>query len=271
MPDVTALDVHAHHLGRDLPASADGDPAAPRLVVDDELSGRIMCGEQTFRKVGSMLWDVNVRLAEMDRAGISHQVLSPVPVAMEHAWTPGAGPSYARLVNDSIMAACEQSDGRLIGLGCLPFADTEAALAELRRCLRMGLYGVEIGTRIGLLDLDAPELESFWTVCAGEGAAVFVHPIQGGQGVLRRAGQPYDLGLGMLTDTAIAASSLVFGGVLGKHEHLRVALAHGCGAFPWAYPRLRVAAGLSAEGDPALWDGLTRRLYAARWSSMTST
>jgi aminocarboxymuconate-semialdehyde decarboxylase len=258
MPGVAAFDVHAHHLGTELPVV----PTAPRLVVDDDARGRIVCGEQTFRKVGSMLWDVRVRLAEMDRAGVARQVISPVPVTMEYAWTPKAGPSYARLINDSIAAACEQSHGRLIGLGCLPFADDDAARAELKRCLRMGLRGVEIGTRIGVHDLDAPELESFWAVCADEGAAVFVHPIQGGQGVVRRAGQPYDLGLGMLTDTAIAASALVFGGVLRRHEHLRVALAHGCGAFPWAYPRLRVAAGLSGDGDPALWDQLTRRLYA---------
>jgi aminocarboxymuconate-semialdehyde decarboxylase len=260
--DARAVDIHAHHLGRELATSIGGDPDAPRLVIDDEVSGRIMCGEQIFRKVGSMLWDVHVRLAEMERAGISHQVLSPVPVTMEHAWTPKAGLAYARLVNDSIVAACEQSDGRLIGLGCLPFEDMEAALMELARCLQMGLRGVEIGTRIGVFDLDAPELDRFWAACESEGAAVFVHPIQGGQGVVRRAGQLYDLGLGMLTDTAIAAASLVFGGVLARYPAVRIALAHGCGAFPWAYPRLAVAAHLAAGGDPAEWDALTRRLYA---------
>jgi aminocarboxymuconate-semialdehyde decarboxylase len=152
------VDVHAHHLGRELATSIGGDPEAPRLVVDDEVSGRIICGEQIFRKVGSMLW--------------------------------------------------------------------------------------------------------FWAACETEGAAVFVHPIRGGQGVVRRAGQPYDLGLGMLTDTAIAASSLVFGGVLERYPGLRIALAHGCGAFPWAYPRLAVAAHLAAGGDTADWDVLTRCLYA---------
>jgi aminocarboxymuconate-semialdehyde decarboxylase len=106
-----AVDVHAHHLGPELATSIGGDPEAPRLVIDDEVSGRIICGEQIFRKVGSMLWDVQVRLVEMERAGVSHQVISPVPVTMEHAWTRKAAPAYARLINDSIVAACEQSDG----------------------------------------------------------------------------------------------------------------------------------------------------------------
>lgn len=221
-----------------------------------------MCGEVTFRKVTSVLWDVDERLREMDIAGVSHQVVSPVPVTMEHACSPGADPAYASWINDSVAAACERSDRRLLGLGCLPLADIGKAVDELARCRDLGLRGVEIGTRVGDLDLDAPELAPFWAACDRVGAAVFVHPILGGQGVVRRAGQPYDLGLGMLADTAIAASSLVFGGVLERHPNLRVALAHGCGAFPWAYPRLRVAADLGGAGDPDLWDALTRRLYA---------
>ena len=261
-PAVTAVVVHAHHLGTDVPEPGPHDRSAPRLVVDSGSAGRIVCGDVTFRKVTSVLWDVEARLREMDAAGVSHQVVSPVPVTMEHAWSPGADPAYAGWINDSVAAACDRSGGRLLGLGCLPLADVGKAIDELARCLDLGLRGVEIGTRVGDLDLDAPELDAFWAACDRTGAAVFVHPILGGQGVVRRAGQPYDLGLGMLADTAIAASSLVFGGVLERFPSLRVALAHGCGAFPWAYPRLRVAAGLGSDGDPAAWDALTRRLYA---------
>ncbi|MCE3554490.1 amidohydrolase [Pseudonocardia sp. RS11V-5] len=262
MPEPIAVDVHAHHLGTDVPEPGPDDPSAPRLVVDSESAGRIMLGDVTFRAVTSILWDVETRLREMDEAGVSHQVVSPVPVTMEHAWSRATDPAYAKAINDSVAAACDRSGGRLWGLGCLPLADVGEALDELARCLGLGLRGVEIGSRVGELDLDAPELDAFWAACDRSGAAVLVHPIMGGQGVVRRAGQPYDLGLGMLTDTAIAASSLVFGGVLERHPNLRVALAHGCGAFPWAYPRLRVAAGLGGRGDPSVWDALTRRLYA---------
>ncbi|MFJ8812985.1 amidohydrolase family protein [Amycolatopsis thermoflava] len=256
----TAVDVHAHYLGHDLPEPA--DPRAPRLVADDGERGRIVCGDETFRVVTADLWDAGRRLYAMDAAGISHQVISPVPVTMEYACGAGADPAYAARMNDSIAAACAGSGGRLFGLGCLPALDTGAALGEVARCLELGLRGIEIGTRIGVLDLDAPELDPLWAACDRGGAAVFVHPVLGGRGVVRRSGQPFDLGLGMLADTAIAASALVFGGVLERYPGLRVALAHGCGAFPWAYPRLRVAAGLGGTSDPAVWDGLVRRLYA---------
>ena len=222
MPEITAVDVHAHYFGTDVAAPAPQlDPVAPRLVVDGSDGGRIMCGDVTFRVVRPVLWDVALRLAEMDRAAIPHQVISPVPVTIEHACAPGTDPAYARSMNDSIAAACAASGGRLLGLGCLPLGDVGAAIDELARCRQIALLGAEIGTRIGDLDLDAPELDAFWEACDGTASAVLVHPVLGGRGVVRRAGTPYDVGLGMLTDTAIAASSLVFGGILRKHRHLR--------------------------------------------------
>lgn len=264
MSDTSVIDVHAHFLGADVAVPGDCGPHIPRLVRDNNEHGRIVCGEQTFRQVRSTLWDIPSRLQEMDLAGIDRQVISPVPVVMEYAWHTVDGVRYARAHNDSLTAACDAADGRLIGLGCLPLHDPVAALAELDRCRDLGLCGVEIGTRIGDWDLDDPSLRPFWETCDSTGMAVFVHPIDEGRSVIRRGGPVYDLGLGMLTDTAIAATALVFGGVLGSFPRLRVALAHGCGTFPWAYPRLRVAAGLARVDDSGAQapDELTRRLYA---------
>jgi aminocarboxymuconate-semialdehyde decarboxylase len=217
-------------------------------------NGRIVRGEGESRAVPSALWDVPERLADMDRAGLSHQTISPVPEVMEQAWR--EDPAYARAVNDSIAWACRISGGRLLGLGCLPRADPAA---ELRRCLALGLRGVEIGTRMDGHDLDAASLAEVWASCAEAGACVLVHPVQRGCGVLHRPGAQLEIGLGMPADTAAAASALVFGGVLARHPGLRVALTHGGGAFPWVYPRLRMAAGDAGVRDRS--DALVRRLF----------
>lgn len=261
MSDTLMIDVHAHYFGADLSLPADPGENEPRLVVDGDGSGRILCGDQVFRHVRSSLWDVARRLREMDAAGVTHQVISPVPVAMEYACDAADGTAYARAHNDSLAAACRRSGGRLLGLGCLPLHESSAALTELERCRGLGLHGVEIGTRIGAKDLDDPSLRPIWAACQHSGMAVFVHPVAGGRSVIRRDGGMYDLGLGMLTDTAIAAASLVFGGVLESFPRLRVAMAHGCGTFPWAFPRLRVAAGLARGGDATGYEQTARRLY----------
>jgi aminocarboxymuconate-semialdehyde decarboxylase len=244
MTSYEAVDVHAHYLGPGLPALPSG---APRLV-----DGRIVRGDGGSRAVPSALWDVRERLGAMALVGLSHQVISPVPEIMAQAWTDD--PAYARAVNDSIAQACRSSAGRLIGLGCLPRSDPAA---ELARCLGLGLRGVLLGTRMAGDDLDAPGLARIWGNCEEAGAGVFVHPVEHGRGVLCRSGPQLEIGLGMPADTAAAATALVFGGVLAAHPGLRVALAHGGGAFPWVYPRLRMA----AEGSGERWDALARRLF----------
>src|SRR4051794_26543700 len=96
----TAVDVHAHHVGPGLPVLP-SEP--PRLVLQDG-GGRMVRGDST-RIVPTALWDVRTRLAEMDRIGLSHQVISPLPEIMDQAWRDD-DPAYARAVNDSILDAC---------------------------------------------------------------------------------------------------------------------------------------------------------------------
>jgi aminocarboxymuconate-semialdehyde decarboxylase len=246
----TGVDIHAHYFGPELSEMAGSvvDPRWPVLVIDSGVSGRITLGGRTFRTVRSPLWDVERRIAELDSAGIAVQLMSPVPVMLAYWADPRAGLQYARLTNDSMAAAVERSRGRLLGLGTVPLPHVDAAIDELRRVVEdLGLAGVEIGTQIAGWDLDASELRPFFEAAESLDAALFVHPMDGGGGVVRRAGQPYDFGLGMTTDTAIAATALVFGGVLDRFPNLRVCLAHGCGSFPWVYPRLSIGA--------QIWDG----------------
>jgi len=251
---VTAIDVHAHFLSGDI-----DDPSgnAPRLVVDSTGEGRIVegVGGSGGRPVPPTMWSIEQRLALMDGGGVSHQVISPVPAVMTYAW--GTDPAYARSVNASIAAACERSGGRLIGLGCVPAI---AWREEVDRCVALGLRGLEVGTRLGDCDLDSPQLDELWRSCEDNDLCLFVHPVDGGRGVLRRPGPLIDAGLGMLTDTALAASAMVFGGVLAARPGLRIALAHGCGTFLWAYPRLRYLSDPGESGNG--WDNLVRRLYA---------
>lgn len=260
------VDTHAHFFPADLPVPPSGADARWPVLRPDApgaVHGAIYQGDAVFRKVSHELWDVDARITSLDDHGIAQQLISPVPVMLTTWADPVPAAAFAREMNDGIAAAVQASGGRLAGLAGVPLQDVDLATAELERAVReQGLVGVEIGTRVEDQELDDPALAPFFEAAADLGAAIFVHPMDGGTGVVRRAGQPYDFGLGMLTDTALAATALLTGGVLERHPDLRIGFAHGCGSLAWAAPRLSL--GLSVWGEPgtsAEFDELVRRLW----------
>lgn len=258
------FDVHAHWLGVDqtvLPSYADA--RWPTLVVDEADRGRLLLGDRTFREVRGSLWDVPTRLADMDAAGIGTQVISPVPVAFPYWASAAAATAYAEVTNASIRAALARAGGRLLGLLNLPLPHVQESVGMLEEAMRADprMLGFEIGARVGEMELDDPRLLPVFEAAQDLGAVVFVHPGDGGGGTLRRGGQPYDFGLGMPTDTALAAGALVFGGVLERFPALRVVLAHGCGGFAWSYPRMRLGAEIFSAADGPRLDELVGSLW----------
>lgn len=260
------VDTHAHFFPQDLLApTAGADPRWPILRSDPNhpTNGGIYQGKTLFRKVDSQLWDVDDRLDSMDTHGIEQQLISPVPIMLTTWADPRPAAAFAREINDGLAAAVAASKGRLAGLAAVPLQDIGAAVVELERAVtELGLVGVEIGTRVENRELDDPELVPFFAAAADLNATIFVHPMDGGIGAVRRAGQPYDFGLGMLTDTALAATALLTGGVLDRHPELRIGFAHGCGTLAWAAPRLNLALSIWGEdGHSHAFDDLLRHLW----------
>lgn len=258
------VDLHAHWFGRDLRvADRMQDDRWPTLTVDSSERGRLMLGRTPFRDVRSSLWDVRRRVADLDAAGVRHQVISPVPVTLATWADRDRAIHYAKAASASIGAAAADSGGRLLGLGAVPLPHVRESVEALQGLMTgpQPMLGVEISSRIGALELDNPQLLPFFEAAESLGALVMVHPGDGGSGTVRRGGQPYDFGLGMLTDTALAAAALVFGGVMDRFPRLRVVLAHGCGGFAWSYPRMRLGANVFQGIDTARLDDLVRRLW----------
>jgi aminocarboxymuconate-semialdehyde decarboxylase len=264
------LDVHTHFFPAGLRnfAEVTGDSRWPSLVTAVDGTGRIMRGAELFRPVTANCWDLHRRSEAMDALGIERHVLSPVPVMLTSWAEASLAATYAREHNEAFAAAVSAGpSGRFEWIGSVPLQDIDLAINELEFGVKqLGMVGVEIGTEVGGRELDDPMFASFWSAAEELDVAIFIHPTDGA-GAIRRSGVPYEFGLGMLTDTATAVTALVFGGVLESHPALRVGLSHGCGSFPWAYPRLLRAATLrpgSAAVDvlSAHTDLLVRRLWA---------
>ena len=103
------VDIHAHFFPLGVPdlAPTTGDGRWPSMQVDDggpdgTAGGRIMCGTSVFRRVSRACFDAGARLAELEAAGVDHQVISPVPITLVD-WAPPA--EAARLLRSLTLAS----------------------------------------------------------------------------------------------------------------------------------------------------------------------
>ncbi|KAJ3377841.1 hypothetical protein HDU84_008141 [Entophlyctis sp. JEL0112] len=141
-------------------------------------------------------------------------------------------------LNDNIAQTCSLYPSKFVGLATLPMQDPELAVQELRRCVEeLGYKGIQIGSHVNDWNLDAPELDPVWTACEELDVGVFIHPWDmDNRGRMEKYWYPWLIG--MPSETTVAISSLIFGGVLEKHPNLRVCLAHGGGSFPFTVGRI---------------------------------
>ena len=101
----------------------------------------------------------------------------------------------------------------------------------------LNLQGVQIGSHIGELNLDAPELFEFFEAASELGAAILVHPWDMmGTDTMPKYWLPWLVG--MPAEQSRAACCLVFGGVLERLPKLKICLAHGGGSFPYTIGRI---------------------------------
>lgn len=242
MSGLRKLDIHTHVLPAQLPdfkgrfgtggfmtLRRGADPCRATLLRDDGTS---------FREVESNAWDPIRRLAECDAAEVDVQVLSTVPVLFSYWAAPQQGLEVARFLNDHLAGLVRAHPRRFAGLGTLPLQAPDLAIRELERCTReLGLSGIQIGSHVNDWNLSDPALFPVFEAAQDLGAAVFVHPWDMvGQERMARYWLPWLVG--MPAETSLAICSLIFGGVLERLPRLRVAFAHGGGAFPGTFGRI---------------------------------
>ncbi len=267
----TVVDMHTHFLPggmRDFSVET-GDVRWPSLAINPDGSARIMRGTEVFRPVAEACWNLARRAEAMDEAGIDHHVLSPVPVTLTTWADPIPAAKFARMQNEAFAQAVANVSSvsrRFSWIGSVPLQDTDLAIAELAFGVsELGMLGVEIGSEVAGRELDDPSLRPFFAAAQDLDVAIFIHPTDGA-GAIRRGGIPYEFGLGMLTDTAMAAGALVFGGVLDEFPQLRIGLAHGCGSFAWSYPRLVRGASMNpTNGTVDVISAHTEQLLRRLW------
>lgn len=233
------IDFHTHIYPLDLPnfSRKYNNDKWPVLQPKCSCGADIMVSGKLFREVTNQVWDPLKRIEDMKKEGVDMQVISPVPVTFSY-WAPvEQALELAQFQNDFIAEVVKEHGNYFIGLGTVPLQDASIAIEEMRRCKEIGIVGIEIGTNINGENLDADYLYPFFKAAEELEMPLFIHPWE----TLAKDRTPrhnFMYTVGMPSETALAAASLIWSGVMEKCPNLKVCFAHGGGSFAYILPRL---------------------------------
>lgn len=200
-------------------------------------------GQEPALDLGPVWFELDTLLERMNEDGNEVEVISSLgPVSVHFSDVPAEqGRKDAMLWNEEIAEAQRRHPGRFWGLGAVPLTDGKIAVEVLDHAVKdLGLLGVNIPTSVGDGGrIDDPRLEPFYDRLEELGAVLFLHPCDT---MLADILEGYDgalfISLGRVMDVSIAASRLIFSGIMERHPNLKLYMSHTGGVLPYQSGRL---------------------------------
>lgn len=181
--------------------------------------------------------DLDYRQGVLQEHGVDTQVLTFTTPGV-HVEPADVAIRLARQINDAFAKARRDRRGRFTALATLPLNDPAASVAELERAMKdLGLPGAMVFSNVNHVALSDDRFAPLWKKADELGAVIYIHPTDpaGVEAMLDFWLMPL---VGFLMDTTLAASKLVFTGVVDRHPNIKWVLTHMGGAIPYLAERL---------------------------------
>ena len=236
-PAPRVVDVHSHLM---VPESA--ELTRPHLKPEDE--PRTFFSSSLTKELNNEFYglahdkytDPAARLVDMDAMGVDVQLVSLTPFHYFYWADADLASTVASMQNERIAEVVSFDTDRFVGVGALPLAHPDAAVAEVKRLIDLGFPSVEIGADVNGLDLDDPKFEPVWAALEESGVVVILHPA--GFTEARRMTDYYLVNvIGVPLSTTLAVTRMILAGVFERHPGLRMVLVHGGGYLPFYWAR----------------------------------
>lgn len=248
MTTFETIDIHAHFYPESYMRliEAEGAEFGVSCSYDDPTGPVIDAEGIKTPPLERRYFDLETRVASMDEMGVDVHCLS-LTQPMVYWASPDLSQRLSVAYNDACVEAHEAYPDRFLGLAILPMQEPEMALKELERVKDLpGIRGIYMATRVLDMELSHESFFPVYEAIEALGLTIFLHPIK----VVdpSRLKQFYLTNfIGNPTESAIAASHLIFGEVLDKFPKLTFCLPHAGGTFPWLIGRITHGWGVRDE------------------------
>jgi aminocarboxymuconate-semialdehyde decarboxylase len=181
--------------------------------------------------------DIAYRQDVLDRDGVDVQVIS-LTTPGTHVETPAIAARLAAITNDAFARIHAERPTRFVPLATLPLCDPQASVAEFVRATgSLKMPGAMLFSNVNGTGLDDPRFWPIYEVANDRNAVLMIHPTfpLGVEAMREYWLMPLN---GFLFDTTLAASKLVFSGVVKRYPRIKWVLGHLGGTIPYLAERL---------------------------------
>ena len=234
------IDVHSHIYTIEHLKTIERFGALAGWKLMNNAGVRMLYGERGYPFVITQsCYDMEERVKELDKAGVTRQILSPSEPFFDFLEDTKESVKLARSVNDEVSKISETNRDRFAGLAGLPLNDVGASVDEARRaCKDLGLKGVILPTKVqGNREITSEEFSELFRALDMLGATIFIHPtLPSGAEQYRK----YFLGMMVLYpyESGLTIAKMIFSGMLDKYTKIKIMVADLGGALPMLSGRM---------------------------------